>query len=288
MKETNNEENIENNERNEDLKKNNKNLILIIVLVLLLVLVIGCTIFVLHPMNNKKENNSNDKTKNSEENVENTETQENNDNTESNKETQFDINKLYYSLHENENKTSGKGLEQKIYSQSVTNSSELTGEDLSRIIIKNLESKINELKIDDSKFTISSSDGEVVNTEEYDFLIPYNEASELFREYIHSIFGDYLPFNDSLLDSENGMGFTVYGKNYAFHNGINIGKNSYSYAFDKEVNEKENVYVYERVSEYPINHEPGGNPTNQYVYRWVYKLNEDGNYYLLKIERVNE
>ena len=280
----NNEENIENNKQKEVIKKKNTNLILILVLVLLVV--IGCVVLIIY---NKRENNTGNKAKNSEQKEENTETSKNNVNdNELNKDIQFDINRLYYSLHEEESETTGKGLEQKIYSQAVTYSSELTGEDLSRIIIKNLESKINELKIDDSQFTLSNSDGEIVDILEYEFLIPYNEASEIFREYIHSIFGDYLPFNDSLLDS-NGKGFTVYGENYAFHNGINIGKSRYSYAFDKEVNEGKNIYIYEKVNEYPINTAPGSSsPTNQYVYRWVYELNEDENYYLLKIERVNE
>lgn len=206
----------------------------------------------------------------------------------------FDINALYYNLHVKKDETDIQiGLESSIYNNSEMYVKDFTGKELYLIIDKQAGEKIKEYYVKDSGLS-QDANGNIVDPG-YDTLIEYEPAQKIFKETLYKIVGDNLTFRDDLLYAVNEVNNVPAGfhydvkeidgkKYYAFsqRTGSAFGSPSYKYQYEKTVEGNNEVYVYEKVQVVNLGETT---PLASYTYKWTYKVGNDGEYHLYKINR---
>ena len=270
--------NIVNNESNKNNSKKFINTILVVVAFLVCFSIgylIGTNAF--GGDNGKNENKKEEK--------------ETNDNVEK---PTFDINALYYNLHVTKDETDIQiGLEKSIYNHDEVYVKDFTGKELYLILDKQAREKIKEYYVKDSGPS-QDANGNTVDPG-YDTLIEYEPAQKIFKETLYKIAGDNLTFKDDLLYAVNEVNNVHAGfhydvkeidgkKYYAFsqRTGSASGSPYYKYTYEKTEEKNDEVYVYEKVQ---IVDYGETNPIASYTYKWTYKIGNDNQYHLYKINR---
>ena len=269
---------VNNKEQNEIPKKKN-NIGLIVVVIGVLLIVVGCGFLISQSMNSEKDNKESN-TENKENNTENIEINDNTevdntntivDNQDNNGEIiEISINdkikKLYNKYHTEENKVvlSGNTIEKDIYGKDVYNIADMeTVPNLYALRILNpIIEKLNQEK-----------DNQTIND---DYI------KSLVKEGVVNFFGKNIKVSEDMIfgcwsiEKENGV--------YKTYSGCGDTSNIYAnYELTKAEKYNKNIYLYENVT---ISKEDNSETTN-YTYKWTYDLQDDGNYYFLRAERIN-
>lgn len=266
---------VEENKLGKETQKKKINIGLIFIIIAVLFIAIGCVLL----FTKKSDGNSENKESNNTENIENTENKENNNN----EKHEFipdgeivsieldSVRDLYNKYHSTDEtiEMSGNYIEKNIYSSLEFNVSSLNVSNQNETIPSNYAERIIKSVM---KKTKNSTD---VN--EYTELV-FNNLEEEFK----SFFGKNVEYDKSLFkcfefrNSDEGMRLIS-----------NCGDTSSTVAlFVATKAEKDNshVYIYEAVElRDELNDEK-----KKYRYKWTYDLQEDGNYYFLKAERIDE
>lgn len=233
-------------------------------------LTFGCGMILGHKLGDSKKENKNE----SKENKDVDDNQENKNNNVNNEiisiEIDDKIRELYFKYH------GGEG-----------NSSQLDSLHIETLIYDGELFEIKELKNND----ISSSYSKIILNSALDNLkdvTPKNdeEADLLINKAIDDNFKIF--FGKNLKRENNTLGCLgiQYDSDYNFFIESGCGDTSpiiAKYNLLKAEKDSNNIYLYEEVVIYDENDEI----KNNYKYKWTYDLQEDGNYYFLKSERVS-